>query len=72
MRCVQIWLSSQADSRYSANRVHYDYCMVYNGLRRYRGCFHGENRAKVRGHLAITQSCQEASDVTLADRYLVS
>ena len=72
MRCMQILLSSQADSRYSANRVNDGYCVVGNGLGRYRGCFHGENRAKVRGHLAITQSCYEANDVTLADRYLVS
>ena len=48
------------------------YCAVYQGLRRYRGYFHGENRAKVRGHLAITQSCHEAGDVTLTARYLVS
>ena len=48
------------------------YCAVYKGLGRYRGYVHGENRAKVRGHLAITQSCHEASDVTLTARHLVS
>jgi hypothetical protein len=72
MQRVQILLSSQADSRYSANRVNYGYCAVYNGLERYRGYFHGENRAKVRGHLAITQSCHKAGDVTLTARNLVS
>jgi hypothetical protein len=65
-------LSFALESPYNAKSVEYGYCMVYNGLGRYRGCFHGENRAKVHGHLAITQSCHEASDVTLADRYLVS
>jgi hypothetical protein len=72
MRYVQILLSSQAESRYSADHVNYGYCVVYNGLGRYQGYFHGENRAKVHSHSAITQSCHEASDVTLADRYLVS
>jgi hypothetical protein len=48
------------------------YGAVYQGLRRYRGYFRGENRAKVRGHLAITQSCHEAGDVTLTARDLVS
>jgi len=65
-------LSFALESPYNANSVEYGYCAVYHGLGRYRGYFHGENRAKVRGHLAITQSCHEASDVTLADRYLVS
>jgi len=72
MWCVQILLSSQADSRYSANPVNYGYCAVYNGLGRYREYFHGENRAQVRGHLAITPSCHEANDVTLTARDLVS
>jgi hypothetical protein len=65
-------LSFALESPYNANSVEYGYCAVYNGLGRYRGYFYGENRAKVRGHLAITCSCHEASDVTLADRDLVS
>jgi len=48
------------------------YCAVYNSLERYQGYFHGENRAKVRGHLAITSSYHEASDVTLTARHHVS
>jgi hypothetical protein len=48
------------------------YGAVYHGLGRHRGYFHGENRAKVRGHLAITPSCHEAGDVTLTTRDLVS
>jgi hypothetical protein len=65
-------LSFALESPYNANSVEYGYGAVYHGLGRYRGYFYGENRAKVRGHPAITQSCQEASGVTLADRYLVS
>jgi hypothetical protein len=47
-------LSFALESPYNAKSVEYGYCVVYNGLGRYRGCFHGENSAKVRGHLAIT------------------
>jgi hypothetical protein len=48
------------------------YCAVCNGLGGLRRYFHAENRAAARGHLAITQSCHKASDVTRADRHLVS
>jgi hypothetical protein len=48
------------------------YGAVYHDLRRYRGYVHGGNRAKVRGRLAITQSCHEAGDVTLTAHDLVS
>jgi hypothetical protein len=48
------------------------YGAVYNGLGRYREDVHGENRVKVRGHLAITQSCHEAGNVTLTARDLVA
>jgi hypothetical protein len=65
-------LSFALESPNNGKIVEYGYCVVYNGLGRCRGCLHGENMAKVRGHLAITQSGHEASDVTLADRYLIS
>jgi hypothetical protein len=48
------------------------YCVGCNGWGRLREYFHGENRAEVRGHLAITQSCHEAGDVTQTARDLVS
>jgi hypothetical protein len=65
-------LSFALESPYNANSVEYRYYAVCNGLGRLRGYFHGENRAGARGHLAITQSCHKASDVTRADRHLVS
>jgi hypothetical protein len=49
----------------------FGYCAVCNGLGRHRGYVHAENRAKVRGHLAIAQFCHEAGDVTLTARDLV-
>jgi hypothetical protein len=52
-----------AESRYSA---------VYQGVGRYGGYLHSENRPKVRGYLAITQSYHEAGDMTLTARDLVS
>jgi hypothetical protein len=47
-------LSFARESPYNANSVESGYCAVYNGLERYQGYFHGENRAKVRGHMAMT------------------
>jgi hypothetical protein len=47
------------------------YCAVYNSLEMLRGYFHGKNRAGVLGHVAITQSCRKASDLTRADHYFV-
>jgi hypothetical protein len=52
-----------AESRYSA---------VYQGVGRYGGYLHDENRPKVCGYLAITQSYHEAGDMTLTARDLVS
>jgi hypothetical protein len=54
------------------NCAEFCYCAVGNGLGGLQAYFHGENRVEVRGHPAITQSCQEASGVTLVDRDLVS
>jgi hypothetical protein len=65
-------LSFALESPYNANSVESGYCAVYHGLGRYGGYVHGENRAKVRSHLAITQSRHEAGDVTLTARDFVS
>ena len=43
-----------------------------HGLSRLQWYGYGENRADARGYLAMTPSDHEASDVTLADRHLVS
>jgi hypothetical protein len=65
-------LSFALEPPYNANSVEYRYCAVCHGLGRLRGYFHGENRAGARGHLAITPSCYQASDVTRVDHHLVS
>jgi hypothetical protein len=48
------------------------YGAVSYGLERYQRYVHSENRAEVRGHLAITLSYHEAGDVTPTARDLVS
>ena len=47
-------LSFARESPYNANSVESGYGVVYNGLGRYQGYFHGENRAKVLGLVAAS------------------
>jgi hypothetical protein len=65
-------LSFPLESLYNGNGEDYGYCATCKELRRFRGHFHGENRAEARGRLAITPSCPEASNITLANCHLIS
>jgi hypothetical protein len=65
-------LSFALEPPYNANSVEYRYGAVCHGLGGFQAYVHGENGVEVRGHPAITQSCQEANGMTLVDRHLVS
>jgi hypothetical protein len=65
-------LSFPPESPYHANGAQSRDGAVYHGFGRYQGDVHGENRAKVPSHLAITQSGHEVSHVTRTARHLVS
>jgi hypothetical protein len=65
-------LSFALEPPYNANSVEYRYGAVCHGLGGLQAYVHGENGVEVRGHPAITQSCQEANGMTLVDRHLVS
>jgi hypothetical protein len=54
-------LSFALEPPYNANSVEYRYGAVCHGLGGFQAYVHGENGVEVRGHPAITQSCQEAN-----------
>src|SRR4029450_2576498 len=63
MRCVQIVLSSQADSRYSANRVNCRYCAEFCPGEVLMAAEKQVKRPQSRGERAKTQSVAPLAEV---------
>src|SRR5918996_1727643 len=63
MRCVQIWLSSPADSRYSANRVNDRYCAEFCPGEILMAAEQRVKRPPSRGQRAKTPSSEHLAEV---------